>query len=129
MLGMLYASVFITVVMIMMFMSRRDKAASGQPLNERFSPMAVAMTIVAMSYPTWAVVGGALGALYGVSAAEAPGGGLGSPNRMYTMFVAGAALMLALPLALLMRRALKGTLALVAVFIALFGWFLPYFVA
>ncbi len=129
MLGMMYASVFITVAMITLFLLLKRRALAGEPTEQRRSPMAVALTIVAMSYPAWAFVGGVLGVLYGISAAQMPGAGFGSPNLFYTLSVAAAAVLTALPLVILRRDALLGVLALALVFIGIFGWLLPYFVA
>ena len=129
MLGMLMASAFIVVSMVSLFMFLKRNSAQAQSLFERRAPMTLAMAIVAVAYPTWAVVGGMLGALYRVSLAQAPGGGIGSPNLAYTLAVTLAAVALAAPIALLLRRALAGVLALTLAFIGLFGWFLPYFVS
>ncbi len=129
MLGMLMASAFIVVSMVSLFLLLKGNAPQAQALFERRAPMTLAMAIVAIAYPTWAIVGGMLAALYRISLAQAPGGGIGSPNLTYTLAVTLAALALAAPIALLLRRQLAAVLALTLAFIALFGWFLPYFVS
>ena len=128
-LGMLMASVFITVSMISLFLVLKNRREQMMPVMEKYPPMTLAMGIVAVSYPTWAVVGGALALLYRVSVEQAPGGGMGSPNLAYTLAITGIAVLLAAPLAILFRRMLIGVLAITLTFVAIFGWFLPYFAA
>ena len=128
-LGMLMASVFITVSMISLFLVLKNRREQMMPVMEKYPPMTLAMGIVALSYPTWAVIGGALALLYRISLEQAPGGGMGSPNLAYTLAISGIAILLAAPLAILFRRMLIGVLAITLIFVAIFGWFLPYFAA
>ena len=126
-LGMLMASVFITVSMISLFLVMKNRRERMMPVMEKYPPMTLAMGIVAVSYPTWAVIGGALALLYRVSLEQAPGGGIGSPNMAYTLAVAAITILLAAPLAILFRQMLVGVVAVLLLFMAIFGWFLPYF--
>ena len=126
-LGMLMASVFITVSMISLFLVLKNRREQMMPVMEKYPPMTLAMGIVALSYPTWAVLGGTLALLYQVTLEQAPGGGIGSPNLAYTLAITGMAILLAAPLAILFRRMLTGVLTITITFIAIFGWFLPYF--
>ena len=126
-LGMLMASVFITVSMISLFLVLKNRREQMMPVIEKYPPMTLAMGIVAVSYPTWAVVGGTLALLYRVTLEQAPGSGIGSPNVAYTLAIVGMSVMLAAPLAILFRRMLLGVLTITLLFIAIFGWFLPYF--
>ena len=128
-LGMLMASVFITVSMISLFLVMKNRRETMMPVMEKYPPMTLAMGIVAVSYPTWAVAGGALALLYRISAEQAPGAGIGSPNIAFTLAVLAMALMLAVPLAILFRRMLGGVLAVTLLFVAIFGWLLPYYIA
>ena len=125
---MLMASVFITISMINLFLVLKNRREQMMPVMEKYPPMTLAMGIVALSYPTWAVIGGALALLYRVSFEQAPGSGIGSPNLAYTLAISGMAILLATPLVILFRRMLIGIFAITLTFIAIFGWFLPYFV-
>ena len=126
-LGMLMASVFITVAMISLFLVLKNRREQMMPVMEKYPPMTLAMGIVALSYPTWAVIGGTLALLYRVSLEQAPGNGFGSPNLAYTLAISGMAILLATPLAVLLRRMLVGVFIITLAFVAIFGWFLPYF--
>ena len=126
-LGMLMASVFITVSMISLFLVLKNRREQMMPVMEKYPPMTLAMGTVAVSYPTWAVMGGVLALLYRVCLEQAPGGGLGSPNLAYTLAILGIALALAAPLAIVFRRMLIGVLTITLTFLVIFGWFLPHF--
>ena len=126
-LGMLMASVFITVTMVSLFLVLKNRRERMMPVMEKYPPMTLAMGTVAVSYPTWAVMGGILALLYRVCLEQTPGGGLGSPNLAYTLAILGIALALAAPLAIVFRRMLVGVLTITLTFLAIFGWFLPYF--
>ena len=127
-LGMLMASVFICTVALMLFFMMKSGSPVAGRLIENRSPMLVGLGAVALAYPTWAVVGGVCGVLYRISLEQAPGsGGLGSPNLVYTLGVAAGMLLLAAPLAVLLRRALAGVAVITLVAIGVFGWFLPYY--
>ncbi len=128
-LGMLMASVFIcTVALMLFFMMKSGSLAAGRLIENR-SPMIVGLGAVAVAYPAWAAVGGLCGVLYRISLEQAPGGGLGSPNQAYTLGVAVAVLLLAAPLAVLLRRALASVAVITLAAIGVFGWFLPYYAA
>ena len=128
-LGMLMASVFICTVALMLFSMMKSGSAAAGRLVENRSPMVVGLGAVAVAYPAWAAVGGLCGVLYRISLEQAPGGGLGSPNLLYTLGVAVAALLLAAPLAALLRRALSGVIVITLAAVGVFGWFLPYYAA
>ena len=128
-LGMLMASVFIAVSMISLFLVLKNHREQTMPVMEKYSPMSLAMGIVAVSYPTWAVLGGMLALLYRISLEQAPGVGVGSPNMAFTLAIVVIALMMAAPLAIVFRKMLGGVLTVTLVFVGIFGWLLPYFAA
>ena len=128
-LGMLMASVFICTVAMMMFVMMKSGSPATARLMEGRRPMVVGLGAVAVAYPAWAAIGGLCGVLYRISLEQAPGGGLGSPNLIYTLGVATAVILLAAPLAVLLRRALTGVIVITLAAIGVFGWFLPYYAA
>ena len=122
------ASVFITVGELMLFFLYKNRTPAMEDFFERVPPARLAMGIVAVAYPTWAGIGALFALLYLISTREAPGGGLGSPNLVFTLAVVVVSLLMAAPVMYLLRRVIMGVLALTVLFIGLFGWFLPYFV-
>ena len=128
-LGMLMASVFICTVALMLFTMMKSGSPATARLMEGRRPMVVGLGAVAVAYPAWAAIGGLCGVLYRISLEQAAGGGLGSPNLAYTLGVAVAVLLLAAPLAVLLRRALVGVAVITLAAVGVFGWFLPYYAA
>ena len=122
------ASVFIALGEIMLFMLYKNRTPSMERFFEAIPPARLAMVIVLMSYPTWAGLGAMFALLFLVSSNEAPGGGLGSPNLVYTVAVLVISLMMAAPIMYLLRKVMLGVVALTITFIGLFGWLMPYFV-
>ena len=131
MIGLLMASLFITAGMLTLFFLMKDPPPGFQSVFEAIPPAKIALSIVAVSYPFWAGVGGMLGLLYRVSIEQLPGGGIGSPNFVFTIAVVGVAVMSAIPFVvfLMKSRAVIGVLSITFLFMGVFGWLLPYFVA
>lgn len=128
MIGLLMASIFITLGELMLFFLYKNRTPAMEPFFERVPPSQLAMGIVAVAYPAWAGIGALFALLFLISVREAPGGGLGSPNLVFTVAVVVMSLMMAAPIMYLLRRVVMGVVALTITFIGLFGWFLPYFV-
>ena len=128
MIGLLMASIFITVGELMLFFLYKNRTPAMERFFESIPPARLAMAIVALAYPTWAGLGAMFALLYLISTREAPGGGLGSPNLVFTAAVVVVSLMMAAPIAYLLRRVFMGVVVLTITFVGLFGWFLPYFV-
>ena len=125
--GLLMASVFVCAGVMMLFSLVRDPPAGFRPLLERVPAPQLAMSAVFLAYPAWGVIGALAGIVYKISDEQAPGGGLGSPNLVFTVAVVVVTLMMAAPFAVLLRRMVAGVVAMALASIGLFGWFLPYF--
>ena len=123
--GLLMASLFLSVGAVMLFVHLRERPAGPPELPDDFSPTKAALSAVAAAYPAWGILGAVLGLLFDVSVEHIPGGGLGSPNVVFTLSMVVAAALAAVPYVLLMRRMALGVLLMAAGFAALFGWFLP----
>lgn len=128
MIGLLMASVFITIGELMLFFLYKNRTPAMEQFFESMTPARLALGIVAMAYPTWAGLGAMFALLYLISVREVPGGGLGSPNIVFTIGVVVVSIMMAAPIMYLLRRVMMGVVALTVTFIGLFGWLLPYFV-
>ena len=124
--GFLMASVFICVVMLMLFFRLKYSLSGLQPLSLSTSPFTVTMSVVALAYPSWGVVGVIMGFLYKISVQQMPGGGLGSPNMTFTLGVLLVAIAMAAPFMILLRRVFVGVVVITLMFIGIFGWFFPY---
>lgn len=124
--GLLMAAVSVAVGPIMLFRMAKDPTPFFRALLGRVPPIYMTMGIVVMAYPAWTVVGIVMGVLYGVSDAEAPGGGLGSSNLVYTVVVTAILVLMAAPFAVLLRNS-RMTIALTTLLlVGMFGWLLPF---
>ena len=129
MLGLLMASVFIAVGELMLFFIVKKRPPELRFLLDTMSPSFMAMGIVAVAFPMWGAIGAVTGVLYQISLNEAPGGGIGSPNMVFTLAVVIVSVLMAAPFFILLRSVLPYVVALTLIFVGLFGWFLPYFAA
>ena len=119
------ASVFVAISPVMLFLLAKDPSPGLRHVLDRVPPMTMMMGMLVLAYPTWTVIGIALGLLYRASSNEATTGGLGSPNLGFTAAVTLAAIVLSLPPAVLLRRVLAGVVAMAFAFAGVFGWLLP----
>ena len=125
--GMMMASVFVCAGVIMLFSIVRDPPPGLRAVLDRFPPGYYVLPAVVLSYPVWGAIGVIMALLFTISSERAPGAGIGSPNLVFTAAVLIATVMLAAPVALLLRRVLPGILTIVLAFVGVFGWLLPYF--
>jgi hypothetical protein len=124
--GLLMAAVTVAVGPILLFRMAKNPTPYFRALLERVPPIYMTMGIVVMAYPAWVIVGVAMGILYRISDTEAPGGGLGSSNLVYTVAVSAVLVMMAAPFAVLLKNA-RLTIALTTLLlVGMFGWLLPF---
>ena len=126
---MLMASVFIALGELMLFFIVKNRPPELRFIFDTLTPSSMAMGIVAIAYPAWGGIGAVTGVLYQISQNEVPGGGIGSPNMVFTLAIVVVSVLMAAPFFVLFRSVLPWVVALTLVFIGLFGWLLPYFAA
>jgi hypothetical protein len=126
-LGLLMASVFISLGAIMLFVYVKSPTPAFSVLARRMAPSKMVMGGIMFAYPFWSVLGILAGFMYWGFSGAAPGRWLASPNGAYTAAVIIFAVMVTLPLLLVLRRVAPGVLVLAIVFTGLYGWALPYF--
>ena len=124
--GLLMASATVAIGPIMLFYLAKDPSPYFQGVLRRVPPIYMTMGLVAVAYPAWIAVGAAAGLLYGISEQETPGGGIGSSNLVFTVAMLVIAVMMAPPLAILLRKVVLGMAALTLLFVGVFGWLLPF---
>ena len=125
--GLLMASVCVALGPIALFMLAKEPSGVYSATLGKFPPMVLTMAVVVLSYPVWSVFGGLMGLAYRLAFTQAPGGGVGSPNLVYTVTVAALTLLIGLPLAVLLRRIALWVSGFALLFVGVFGWLLPYF--
>ena len=103
-LGMLMASIFVGVGLIILLPYVNPKSPTIQSLANRGGNSTRFVMIVLAFYPAWAAVGAATGLILVAIERGAPGDGLGSPNLAFTAALVGFAIIVAVPLACLPSR-------------------------
>lgn len=125
--GILMGVIFVGVGAATFFSFLKNSPNIIQTFAKGSSPAFVAVPIAFVLQVIWAIWGLVMGILYGISVERVPGGGMGSPNLVYTLGVIVVAGAMALPFFILLHRAWRGLALLVVAFVGIFGWFLPYF--
>ncbi len=114
------------VVAVALVRARASSARVRQVVPEATPIAAVAFLIHTFAFLVLTALGIVLGlALDGLEDRN-PAGGLGSPNRAFTLLVLATAAIAVLPMAIAIPRLRPALLASGLVFAATFGWLMPY---
>jgi hypothetical protein len=124
--GLFMAAITVVVGPIMLFNMAKNPSPSFRALQAKFPPIYMTMGIVATAYPGWVIIGVTTGILYGISAQEWPGNGLGSSNLVYTVAVTAILVMMAAPFAVLLKKNRRSIAATTLLLVVVFGWLLPF---
>jgi len=124
--GYILALVFTALAAVMIAGARSRIPYLAKAIAPNISAAALAVPMSLIAFLIWTAIGMVLGLLYRGAEDQAPGGGLGSPNLLYTLVVAlTGAFILTLVVAL--WRRLPWQVAVMALAsVAVFGWAMPY---
>ncbi len=123
--GYIMALIFTGLAALMIVQARSHVPYLVKAIAPNISVVALAIPISLIAFLVWTAIGMLVGLLYRYTLEEAPGGGLGSPNLLYTLLIISFA-GLSLAAVVTAFRRLPWQLAVMALsFIALFGWVLP----
>lgn len=123
--GYIMALIFTGLAALMIVQARSRIPYLVKAIAPNISVVALAIPISLIAFLVWTAIGMLVGLLYRYTLEEAPGGGLGSPNLLYTLLIISFA-GLSLTAVVTAFRRLPWQLAVMALsFIALFGWVLP----
>jgi ABC-type methionine transport system permease subunit len=111
----------------MMFSLVKNPSPTFRTIFERYKPAEVVLSLVALAYPVWGIIGAIVGILYTISDKQAPGSGLGSPNLVFTIAILAVTVMMAVPFVLLLRQVAAGVAFIALASAGVFGWLVPYF--
>ena len=126
--GLAMALVFVTVWSLTLFSVAKAPSPRLATTFQKFPPGNMVLAGAVLAYPIWSIIGMVLGLFYHITNEQAPGGGLGSPNMLFTVAIIISTFVAVFPRLVFLRRFLKGLLVLTLAFAGVFGWFLPYFV-
>ncbi len=98
----------------------------AKAIAPNLSAVALAVPISLLAFFVWTALGLFFGLLYRLIVQEASGGGLGSPNLVYTALVLIFAAYSLVMVLSIWRRLPWPVLTIALAFVALFGWALPF---
>ena len=123
--GYIMGLIFTGLVALMIVQARSRIPYLAKAIAPNISAVALTVPISLIAFLVWTAIGMLVGLLYRYTLEEAPGGGLGSPNLLYTLLIISFA-GLSLTGAVAAFRRLPWQLAVMGLsFVALFGWILP----
>ena len=123
--GYIMALIFTGLAALMIVQARSHVPYLVKAIAPNISVVALAIPISLIAFLLWTAIGMLVGLLYRYTLEEAPGGGLGSPNLLYTLLIISFA-GLSLTAVVTAFRRLPWQVAVMGLsFIALFGWVLP----
>ena len=124
--GALMAHTFIVIGCLTAFFLIKNPSPRVETFMTRYPPGTLVFGMIAVAFPAWGVVGVVLSIAFLALDSGLPGGGLGSANIVYTLFVAAAFAALFLPFAILLRRVWPGVACLALASSSIYGWLLPF---
>jgi hypothetical protein len=119
------ALIFTGLVALMLVEARSRIPFLAKAIAPNISAVALTVPISLIAFLLWTAIGMLLGLLYRYTLEEAPGGGLGSPNILYTVLIISFGGLTLTVLVAAFRRLPWQVAAMGLSFIALFGWVLP----
>lgn len=120
--GALMGLIFVGHLSLMMAL-RPPESLRRRAEDSTVMPIVLGGTLAALT--AWVAAGVGAGLAFQVAEREFPAGVPGMPSVAYTAGVVIAAALMAPPLMLLARRALRHLAAEYALFIGIFGWLIP----
>ena len=123
--GYIMGLIFTGLAALMIVQARSRIPYLAKAIAPNISAVALTVPISLIAFLVWTAIGMLVGLLYRYTLEEAPGGGLGSPNLLYTLLIISFA-GLSLTAVVAAFRRLPWQLAVMGLsFVALFGWILP----
>jgi hypothetical protein len=123
--GYIMALIFTGLLALMIVDARNRIPFLAKAIASNISAVALTVPISLIAFLLWTAIGMLLGLLYRYTLQEAPGGGLGSPNLLYTVLIISFGGLTLTAIVAAFRRLPWQVAAMGISFIALFGWVLP----
>jgi len=123
--GYIMALIFSGLAALMIVQARSRIPYLVKAIAANISVVSLAIPISLIAFLLWTAIGMLLGLLYRYTLQEAPGGGLGSPNLLYTVLIISFGGLSLTAIVGTFRRLPWQVAVMGLSFIALFGWLLP----
>jgi hypothetical protein len=123
--GYIMALIFTGLAALMLVEARSRVPFLAKAIAPNISAVALTVPISLIAFLLWTAIGMFLGLLYRYTLEEAPGGGMGSPNLLYTVLIIIFGGLTLTTVVAAFRRLPWQVAAMGLSFIAFFGWVLP----
>ena len=123
--GYIMALIFTALAALMLVQARSRIPYLAKAIAPNISAVGLAVPISLIAFLLWTAIGMFLGLLYRYTLEEASGGGLGSPNLLYTILVVSFGGLTLAAVVATFRRLPWQVAAMGLSFIIVFGWVLP----
>ena len=123
--GYIMALIFTGLAALMLIEARSRLPYLAKAIAANISAVALTVPISLIAFLLWTAIGMFLGLLYRYTLEEAPGGGLGSPNLLYTVLIISFGGLTLTAVVAAFRRLPWQVAVMGLSFITLFGWVLP----
>ena len=124
--GYVLALVSTPLIALAMMRVRSQAPVLARAVPERVPMVALAVVLFWFTFLFWTGLGMVFGIMLNGIEDRAPAGGLGSPSLAYTLLVVVWSVVAFAPMAVLLRPARRYVAASALVFVAVFGWLMPY---
>jgi hypothetical protein len=124
--GYILALLSAPLVAILMVRLRPRAPFLARAVPEQVPMVAVTVVLFGFTFLIWTALGMILGLILMGLEDRAPEGGLGSPSLAFTLIIVLVSVVACIPAAVLPRPARRYVLASALVFLAVFGWLMPY---
>jgi hypothetical protein len=114
------------VAAVALVRARVSSPAVARMMPEGTPLAALSIVLHMFAFLGFTAAGMLLGLLLNGIESNSPDGGLGSPNRVFTIVVIAIAAIAVLPMAALLPRVRRPLLASGALFAGVFGWLMPW---
>ena len=124
--GLLFASISIAFGCFIIFVLYRNGVQVIEEMFNTSGPSKIILSSIMIWKPTCVVMGIVFAMLFQYLSDIRPGSGILSPNMFYTFFVSGVSILLVLISHRFLTIVFKPMLGIVAGFLLIFGWLIPY---
>jgi FtsH-binding integral membrane protein len=124
--GYVLALISAPLVAFLLLRLRPRMPALARAVPEQVPVVALTVVLFGFTFLFWTGLGLVLGLILMGFEDRAPEGGLGSPSFAFTLVIVFASAVAFTPAAVLLRSGRRYVIAAAVVFLAVFGWLMPY---
>jgi len=124
--GYILALISTPLIALALVRMRARSPAVAQALPRQVPVVALAVLVHGFAFLIFTAVGIVFGLILSGIEEQAPEGGLGSPNGVFTLIIVVWTVLASAPIMVLLRSVRREAAAAALLFASLFGWLMPY---